>query len=131
LLLDAHIGADLTLLAILFEILVARAALAATVDQAADTGQFADLERGDGAADFRHATDNLMAGNAWVVGVAPFAARKMHIRMADAAIEDVDPDIVRAEFTPLETERRKRGVRGMGCPGACVGHGGILLALGW
>src|SRR3546814_19569902 len=52
--------------------------------------------------------DDLMAGHAGITRVAPFPPREMHIRMADAAIENVDPDILRLKRPPLKGEVRER-----------------------
>ena len=59
---ERHVGAEL------LETRLALGAGAVGVDQAADGGEVAGLEFGDGGADLGDAADDLMAGNAGVDG---------------------------------------------------------------
>ncbi|GAA3258606.1 hypothetical protein GCM10020258_19890 [Sphingomonas yabuuchiae] len=76
--------------------------MAAAVDHAADTDQIADLVPGHVAADGGHAADDLMSRHARILGARPFAARGVQVGMADAAIKDVDRDIVALRVATLE-----------------------------
>lgn len=106
--------------------------MAATVDQAAHAGQVADLELRDGAAHRADATDDLVARHAGVGRHAPVTVREMDVRMADAAVEDVDPHILRLQRTALEGEGRKGLVRGMRRPGIGSGHRmSPRVGMGW
>ncbi|PAV70940.1 hypothetical protein WR25_02188 [Diploscapter pachys] len=119
----AVIGADeARRLAILLLAVVARGAMAAAVDHAADAGDVADLELRHVAADRGDATDDLVAGDAGVERPVPLAARGMEIGMADAAIEDVDRDVLGTGIAAFEVEGRERRVGSLG--GIALGGGG-------
>ena len=67
------------------------------VDQAADGGEVAGLEFGDGGADLGDAADDFVAGDAGVDGghdAAPLVAGLVEVGVADAAEEDLDLDVV-------------------------------------
>ncbi len=82
------------------ELLEARLALGAGavgVDHAADRGEVAGLELGDGGADLGDAADDLVAGNAGIDGghhAAPLVAGLVEIGVADAAEENLDLHVV-------------------------------------
>lgn len=119
----AVIGADETgLLAILLLAVMAGGAVAAAVDHAADADQITDLVFGHGIADRSHAPDNLMAGNARIQRALPLAARGVEVGVADAAIEDVDRNIVGLRVAALERIGRERGLGRLG--GIALGGSG-------
>ena len=89
------VGADQPLLAILLEPFVAGRARAATSHHAADPHGVADLESRDLVADRADMADDLVAGHAGIDGPAPFGTDGVEIGMADAAISDVDLDVLR------------------------------------
>ena len=99
------IGQGAALGAILFEPGLAGLAAAARIDHAADGGEIAGLELRDMRPDLDHAADDLMARNHGIKRIAPVIARLMEVGMADAAIKDVDLDVMRAGIATLETER--------------------------
>ena len=118
-LVGAVIGARRPGDAILLQALDAVLARAAGVDEAADAGEIAFLELRDLATDAADAADDLMSGNVRIDGVVPFVAGGMQVGMADAAIEDLDLDILRARIAALEGgERERRGGRLRGIAGA-------------
>src|SRR3546814_1432558 len=104
----AHIGARQPVLAVLLKPFAARRAMPAAVHHATDPDQIARLETGNALTDRTDPADDLMAGHAGITRVAPFPPREMHIRMADAAIENVDPDIQRLKRPPPKGEVRER-----------------------
>src|ERR1035441_6144548 len=71
------------------ELLVTRAAMrtrSIRINQAADRSQVARFEFGDTGTYLGHASDDLVAGNAWIHGLheaAPLVARVMEVRMTD------------------------------------------------
>src|SRR3546814_17347853 len=69
--------------------------------------------------------DDLMAGNARVMRAAPFAADLMKVRMADAAIGDLDDDVVRAGLAAGDRQRLERTIGGVGATGF-GGHATLL-----
>src|SRR3546814_3462792 len=69
--------------------------------------------------------DDLMAGNARVMRAAPFAADLMKVRMADAAIGDLDDDVVRAGLAAGDRQRLERTIGGVGA----IGFGGHATLL--
>jgi len=88
---EGRVGAEL------FEPGLALGACAVGVDQAADGGKVAGLEFGDRGADFRHAADDFMAGDAGVNGghdFFPLVASLVKIGVADAAEQNLDLHIV-------------------------------------
>ncbi len=120
------IGEGRRFLAILLEVFLAGRAFAAGVDHAADTGPVADLQLLDMGADFHDLADDLVAGHHRVERVVPVVANLMEIGVADAGVENLDLDIVRAGFAPLEIERDKRRLRVVGGIAFDFDHGGIL-----
>ena len=90
----AVIGADQALLAILLEALVAGRAIAAASDHAADPDRVADREAGHLGADRADMSDDFVAGHAGIERAAPFGADRVQVRMADAAIFDLDLNIL-------------------------------------
>src|SRR3546814_4067070 len=83
-------------------------------DLAADTDRFSHREIGHLVAHRADMADDLMAGNARVMRAAPFAADLMKVRMADAAIGDLDDDVVRAGLAAGDRQRLERTIGGVG-----------------
>ena len=77
----------------------------ATVDHAADRSHVADLEPCNLRTDGGNAADNLVPRQGGIEGVVPIVADLVQVRMTDAAVEDVDRDIVRSQIAPLKMER--------------------------
>ena len=59
----------------------------------------------------RHAADDLVAGHDRVDGPAPLVARLVQVGVADAAVQDVDLDVVGQRLAACDRERRQ-GRRG-------------------
>jgi methyl coenzyme M reductase alpha subunit len=55
-----------------------------------------------------HAPDDFVSRHAGISRAIPFVARLMHIGVADAAIKDLDFDLIRAGVAVLKRERRER-----------------------
>ena len=62
----------------------------------------------DGVADGGDAADDLVAGNHGIDGVAPLVAGHVQVRVADAAVENLDGDFGRAGFAAAEGVGSKR-----------------------
>src|SRR5690606_20422173 len=75
----AVVGTGEAVLAVLLQALAAGAAAAAAVHHAADAGQVAHGEAGDGTAHRAHPPDDLVAGHAGPAGARPFAARGVQV----------------------------------------------------
>ena len=103
-------------LAVLLEVLATARARAAGVDHAADRGEVADLEALHLVADGRHAADDLVPGHDRVHGgeAGPLVAGHVQIRVAHAAVEDLDPHVALADVAASELERGERRRRGVG-----------------
>ena len=123
----AVIGGDGAARAILLQSLFAARAGAAGIDQAADRGEVADLEAGHRIADGEDAPDDLVTGDARILRAWPLAADGVQVGMADAAIEDLDGDVLRTGVAAVEGVGQKRlgGIVG-GVAGAGE-HGGSLV----
>ena len=80
----------------------------AGIHEAANGGDVAFLEFFDVRADLDDASDDFLARHARVGGAVPFVAGNMHVRVADAAVKNLDLHIVRAGIPALKVERRKR-----------------------
>ena len=101
-------GKDRALVAELFEIFLAAFTDAAGIHQTTDAGDVAFLELLDVRAGFRDASDDFMARHAGISGALPFVAGGMHVRVADAAVKNLDLHVVRAGITALKSEGRER-----------------------
>jgi hypothetical protein len=117
------------------ELLEAREAFAAAavgIDQAADGGDVADRELADGRADARDAPDDLVAGHAGIGRrkPLPLAAHHVQVRMADAAVEDLDLHVTGRRVTAPDGRRRERGGGARGGIGSGGVHGHRLLIRG-
>jgi hypothetical protein len=113
----AVIGADETVLAELLQAIVARVAVLAAADQAADADHVAFLEAADRTADGRDAAHDLVAGDAGIQGAGPFRAHGVQVGVADAAIGDLDLDVVRTDGAAGDVHRFQRLVGGEGAIG--------------
>jgi hypothetical protein len=108
-------GKDRAFFAELFEVVLAAFTNAAGIHHATDAGDVAFLELLDARADFRDASDDFMAGHAGISGAMPFVADGMHVRVTDAAIENLDLHVVLAGITALKVEWRERRRGALGC----------------
>ncbi|VVO45046.1 hypothetical protein PS726_06512 [Pseudomonas fluorescens] len=70
-------------------------AAAARVDHAANTDQVADFVLGDIRTDGSNFAYDFVAGHQRVNGNAPLVASLMDVGMADAAVENLDGNVVR------------------------------------
>ena len=97
-------------LAILLQAFLAGRAGPAAVDHAADTDEFTHFHPRDLRTHRAHAADNFMARYAREFDAAPLAARRVQVRMTDAAIENVYFDVPRAGLAPLDAEGLQWGL---------------------
>jgi len=129
---DAAVGRNEAVFAVLLEIVFAGLAVAAAIDEAADADEVAGLELADVRADAAHAADDFMTRHYGVYRAAPVVAGGVQVAVADAGGEDVDDDVVRPGIASLEAE----GDQGLvGCVGGIavdvLGHGRSLLGVGY
>ena len=111
----AIVGRRPAVVAILFQPIVARDAMTAAVHEAADAHEVSDLVFRYANSDSGYPSDDFMSRDEGILRAAPFVARGMNVRMADAAIEDVDDDIFGPGFAPFEAERGEVAIGRMGC----------------
>src|SRR5690606_36984206 len=104
--------------AVLLLALEAGGAGAAAVDHATDADPVADLEAADAVADGGHHPGDLVTRHDRIAGAARTVLRPGQVRVADAALLDLDGDIVRAGIAPVEAVGAQRGVGGGGREGA-------------
>jgi hypothetical protein len=98
------------------------------INKAAYGGQLTRFEFGDGGTDLGHATDDFVAGNAWVNGLheaAPLVARIVEVRVANAAVEDFDLHIAWRWFTSRDCRVSQRSCR----TGSGIGFGFIHVIM--
>ena len=109
-LLHGVVGAGEAVLAILFEMVLAggRRCLQESTMQPTPT-DIADLEFFDLGADGSDMADDFVPGNHGEHAAAPFVARLVDIRMADAAIINGDGDIVRARRPAFQASKVSGG----------------------
>ncbi len=119
-LLDAVVGRDHSLLAILFQTFGAARAILTGIDQTTDRGEVALPELGHVLAHRGDAADDFVAGDHRVSAVAPIVARLMKIGMANAGIKNFDPHIARPQGPALEGEWRQRSGRALGGVTGCL-----------
>src|SRR5581483_8901508 len=89
----------------------ARLAFAARIDETADAYGVAGAIFFHLPADGGDAAHDLVAGDHWKYRVGPFAARLVNVRVADAAINDIDQHIAPAGLAPLDRIGRQRARR--------------------
>jgi hypothetical protein len=94
-----------TVFAVLLFALMAGMAMPTTVDHATDAGQITDLEATDAVTDGDHAANDFVPGDTGILGVVPLAASRVQIRMANAAIQNLDLHILRARVAAVQFER--------------------------
>ena len=95
-------------LAILLFARKAGLAFAAGIDEAADADDVALVPLADMVADRGDTAHDLVPGHHGEDRAAPFVAGLVNVGMANAAIEDVDQDLVGARLAPLDAVRGKR-----------------------
>jgi len=93
---------------------------AAGIDEATDANFVSNFKFRDFRADGRDDAGDLMAGHHRILGAAPFVARLMDVRVADAAEFDLDGNVEFARLAAIESEGSD-GRFGAGCG---VGFGG-------
>ncbi|MNP11169.1 hypothetical protein D3C76_1033430 [compost metagenome] len=103
-------------------VLFAGRALLAAVDQATHGDQVASTVAADGRSHGRDATDDFMARYARETSTFPVVVHVVHVRMADAAIVNVDGDIIVAQGTAFEAQGLKGGVGFMDAVADAGGH---------
>src|SRR5690606_38846540 len=102
--------------AVVLQPVLALLAGAAAVDDAAHAHQVARLEAGDLRADLRHPADDLVPGHAGKQGAGPLGAHLVQVRVADAAVGDLDADVPRPGRATGDLDRLQRPVAGVGAP---------------
>ena len=128
---DAAVGRNEAVFAVLLEIVFAGFAVAAAIDEAADADKVASLELADVRADAAHAADDFMTRHHGVYRATPVVTGGVQVAVADAGVEDVDNDIIgarRAVFEGEGGERAGGGLGGVGFDG--FGHDVGLLCDG-
>ena len=122
---DAAVGLGVAFQAVLLLPGAAVVALAAGVDDRADTDAVADgvlghvgADLGDGAGDF--VTDDLRVGDR-----APVAADGVDVGVADAGVGDLDQDVRRSDITAGDGGRHQGVGRGGGRVGIDGQHRGV------
>ncbi len=83
-------------------------ALATRIHQAADGGQVAFPEFFDAGAGAHDASDNFVTGHAGIGGAIPFIARLMHVGVANAAVENLEFNLLRPRVAAGEGKRHQR-----------------------
>ena len=126
---DAAVGRNEAVFAVLLEIVFAGFAVTAAIDEAADADEVAGLELADLRADAAHAANDFMSRYYGVYRAAPVVTRGVQVAVADAGVEDVDNNVIGARRAVFEGEGSKRaggGLGGVGFDG--FGYGlGLLL----
>jgi hypothetical protein len=80
-------------------------AFTAGINETTDSGQIARFEFGHMIARLNYAPDDFMPGHHRIDRTAPLITDLMDIGMADAAVQNLDLDVMRTNFAPLKTER--------------------------
>jgi hypothetical protein len=96
---------------------------AVRVNHAADGGEVSGMEALDLTAHGGDAADDFVSGDHRVGGVGPLVARGVQIRVADAAVEDVELDVLGQRLSAGEGKRRERRAGGGGCVSQSLGLG--------
>ena len=96
---------------------LARLALSAGIDEAADAGEVARLEPADFFSGGDNRADDLVARHTRVGSGSPFAPRGVDIGMADAAVGNLDHDVIRPGIAALELKWLQRFFGGHGSVG--------------
>ena len=81
--------------------------MAATIDQAADTGEIPDLEIRHLVTDSDDTADDLVTRNRRVERVLPFVTGRVQIGMAHAAEKNLDLNVVRPGIATFDFVRRE------------------------
>lgn len=101
---------------------LAGGAFTAGIHHATDSGQIALFEFLYARTGFGHSADDFVSGHARIGRAAPFIARLMHIRVANAAIQDLNLNLLRVRITVGEGERDKRRIGGVSGVGFGLAH---------
>ena len=108
---------------VVLQTLVAVGAGAAGINETADSDPVTRGEFCHGSTDLLDHADDLVAGNHRVKGTAPFIASLMDVRVTDAAVGNLQMDIMGARFTVLEREGGERCGCGLGSVAFGRDHG--------
>src|SRR5262249_49869569 len=100
--LGAVVGEGSPFLTELLEVPVARTAGAAGGDKAPNAHEIAHLELLDALANLLHPADDLVPGHHGERGAAPLVAGLVDVRVAHAAVENVDEHVVWTGLAPLD-----------------------------
>src|SRR6185369_2709496 len=92
--LEGAVGQSRFLLAELLVPVPAGGTLAARVDETPDADRIAGLPFRDVAAHVRHPAHDLVTRHHRVLADVPLVPDHVDVRMADAAVEDVDDDVI-------------------------------------
>ncbi|EXI73854.1 MAG: hypothetical protein AW07_01990 [Candidatus Accumulibacter sp. SK-11] len=117
------VGSGETAFTVLLFTLMAGMAMPTTVDHATDARQITDLEAANAIADGDHATNDFVPGNTGILGVVPLAANRVEIRMANAAIQNLDLHILRARVAAVQFKGCQRARAALGCVCFGLDHG--------
>ena len=124
---DAVVGVGGTALAVLLPALGAGAARLAAVHHAAHADHITGLDTLHGAAHGAHAADDLVPRHRGIDRAPPVVARRVQVRVADAAVEDVDHHIFGTRVAPHKMEQPERaGGRLCGIAAGGLAHGMLL-----
>ena len=123
---DAIVGADPALLAVLLQALVTGGTLAAGIDQAADADPIARLEARNRITHRQDPADDLVTRHHGIAGNPPVVVGDVQVTVTDAAEIDFDHDIIRSRSATLDRQRGNTG-RFRACTvGVGLGHGRSL-----
>ena len=100
------VSLNVTLFTVLLKPVLARLANATRVNHAANSGQIALSKLGHIISNGTYAPDNFMPGNNRIGTESPVVARLVQVRMAYAAVENIDNHVIRARFAALKGEWR-------------------------
>ncbi|EHM53212.1 hypothetical protein HMPREF9080_01895 [Cardiobacterium valvarum F0432] len=125
---DAVVGTDEAVFAVLFEVVSAGLAVAAGIDEAANADKVARFVFADARTDAAHTANDFMTRHHGVYRATPVVARGVQVAVADAGVEDVDNDVVSARRAVCKGEGGERAGGRLGGVGFDdFGHGLVLL----
>src|SRR3569623_1454736 len=102
-----------SVLTILFQPIVTGFAMAAAIDQTTHADNIAWFKFCNGISNRAHAANDLVTGHNGIMRSTPLIARRMNIRMADAAIQNINHYIYGARRPTFKHKRGKLVSRGM------------------
>src|SRR3569623_844157 len=102
-----------SVLTILFQPIVTGFAMAAAIDQTPHADNIAWFKFCNGISNRAHAANDLVTGHNGIMRSTPLIARRLNIRMADAAIQNINHYIFGARRPTFKHKRGKLVSRGM------------------